>query len=496
MDTTKASSLEVSQPLSEARLDGMLVSSLAWAGSIRWLSQAVSWVATLILAHLLSLEDYGLVGMATVYFGLIAMMNEFGLGTAVVTLQQLKNEEIAQINSVAVLLGIGGFAISCLLAIPLASFYQAPQLRLVVVIMSVTLVVSAFKTVPYAVLQKDLQFKKVSLLEGAQGMFQPFVTICFAAWGFGYWALVLGGLLGAAFSSVSLVWARPFRFAWPRMGKLKETLTFSWQVLVARLSWYVYSNADFVVAGKVLGQAALGAYTFAWTLANVPVDKISSVVIRTTPAFFAACQDDMAGLRRYLLKTTEGLALITAPIALGIALVANDFVPVVLGEKWNPMILPLQILSLHVSLRAIAPLIAVILTVTHKSRFLMYTSLAGAAVLPLFFYLGSHWGTAGLAAAWLIGLPLVSFPNYWVAFKTIKLSWYQYLKSLSPTLTGSAAMIAIVLVVQTALRHNSPAAARLTLSVLSGGLTYAGMLWVCHRGRVLSFLELARSLRS
>jgi teichuronic acid exporter len=494
--TMKAALLDAGQSLPETGLDGLLLKSLAWSGSVRWLAQAVSWVSTLILAHLLAPEDYGLVGMATVYFGLVAMINEFGLGTAVVTLKQLEDDELAQVNSVSVLLGIASFAISCLVAFPLATFYRSGELRLVVVVMSTTLLVSAFKTVPYAILQKSFQFKKLALLEGAQALLQPIVTICLAAQGLGYWALVLGGWFGAGFSTVLLVWACPLGFIWPRISKIKETLTFSWQILVSRLSWYVYSNADFVVAGRVLGQAALGAYTFAWTLANVPVDKISSVVVRTTPAFFAAYQNDQGALRRYLTKTTEGLAMITAPIALGVALVASDFVPVLLGEKWNTVVLPLQILALHVSLRTIAPLIAVVLTATRKSRFLMYTSLMGAVVLPFLFYLGSRWGTAGIAAAWLIGLPLVYLPNYWLAFKTIGLSSFDYLRALGPTVTGSVGLIGVVLALKMLLPQDVPPAARLAASVLAGGLAYVGVLWACHRDRLQSFVNLMRSLRS
>src|SRR5207249_9080683 len=111
---------------------------------------------------------------------------------------------------------------------------------------------------------------------------------------------------------------------------------------IARLCWYASANADFLMAGRILGKAALGLYNVGWTLASVPVDKVATLVGQVTPAFFSAVQTDRAAIRRYLLGITEGIALITFPISLGLALVARDFVLVVLGSKWQASIAPLQ----------------------------------------------------------------------------------------------------------------------------------------------------------
>ena len=118
-------------------------------------------------------------------------------------------------------------------------------------------------------------------------------------------------------------------------------MRFSGDVLGSRVAWYAYSNSDFLVAGRMLGQAPLGAYTLAWTIASTPVEKITNMITRVTPAFFSAVQDDKPHLRRYLLGITDGLSLLTFPASLGMALVADQFVLVVLGAKWAPAIIPL-----------------------------------------------------------------------------------------------------------------------------------------------------------
>src|SRR5439155_593304 len=116
------------------------------------------------------------------------------------------------------------------------------------------------------------------------------------------------------------------------------------------LGWYVSANTDFLVAGRILGKTALGFYNVAWTLASVPVDKVAALVGQVTPAFFSAVQTDRPAMRRYLLRITEGIALITFPVSLGLVLVARDFVLVVLGSKWEGTIAPLRLLAAYATL--------------------------------------------------------------------------------------------------------------------------------------------------
>src|SRR5438094_9468138 len=120
---------------SHKQLDRSLVRGVAWVAVIKWISQIVSWASALVVARILSPSDYGLVSLATVYLGLLTMIGEFGVGAAVVTLRNLTEEQVSQLNSLAVLTGIAGFLISCALAGPLASFFHFAGFRTVFIVM-------------------------------------------------------------------------------------------------------------------------------------------------------------------------------------------------------------------------------------------------------------------------------------------------------------------------------------------------------------------------
>src|SRR2546428_11159417 len=142
-----------------AALDRSLVRGVAWTGAANWAGQLLAWASTLIVARLLTPEDYGLVGMAAIYLGLITLVSEFGLGSTVITLRNLSEEQVAQLNGLAVLVGLGCFAVACAAAIPLGRFFKAPQLPGVVVAMSVAFLITAFKTVPSSLLYREMRFR-------------------------------------------------------------------------------------------------------------------------------------------------------------------------------------------------------------------------------------------------------------------------------------------------------------------------------------------------
>ncbi len=451
---------------------------------MKWVAQFITWGATIYVARILSPSDFGLIGMATVYLGLVTMINEAGLGTAIVMLDHLSKNQVAQINTLALLLGAFGFGITCLLATPLSLFYKTPALSGVVVVMSLNFIITAFRSVPYALLQRDLRFKYIAILEAVQVIFQAVTLIILVLMGFGYWALVFSSLVNAITGTLVACALRPFSFAFPRIQSLKEALTFSRQILVGRIFWYVYSNADFLVAGRFLGQTALGFYTFAWNLANMPIEKISALIGQVTPAFFTAVKHDKAALRRYLLGLTEVLCLATFPLSLGMGLLANDVILLLLGDKWRGAIIPFQLLVVYATYRSIVPLIAQIIIVIGETRFGMYASLAMAIGMPISFYIGSFWGTMGIAGAWILAHPWFTFPLYRKAFHGIGLSVKEYLVSIWPGLSSSLVMSLAVYSTKLAIPQSWPPLSRLTLLILTGIVTYFLMLLLFYRPRL------------
>jgi O-antigen/teichoic acid export membrane protein len=410
-------------------------------------------------------------------------------------LKKLNRDHVAQINSLSVFLGVGCFVLSFLLSIPLSLFFGDARLSGVILAMSTSFLITGFKSVPYSLLEKELRFKSLALIEGIQTIVQSVCIVVLASLDFGYWALVLGLLTGAACSTGLSLLQRPHAFHWPKLSALKDVVTLSRNIAVGRLSWYVYTNADFIVAGKFLGGSALGAYTVAWNLANIATNKVTAQIGRVAPAFFAAVQHDRQALSRYLLKITEGLAMITLPITWGLFLVADEFVMIVLGDKWESVVAPLRLLLIYASFRCLMTLPPHLLNATGESQFVMRNNLLGALLLPIMFYLGSLHGTTGIAWAWLLWLPIIAAPIHWRVFRQNGISALQYLDALRPAITASTAMALVVVAVRLSMNSSDPLISRLVLNVVGGGAAYAFVVLFFYKRKVENMREVLVMLR-
>lgn len=485
-----------SQPPARS-LDRSFLVGIAWTGGVKWAIQIVSWASTVIVARLLSPSDYGLMGMAAVYLGLVALVNEFGLTAAILRGRDLSDSQIAQIGGFGIALGALFCLISVGAAIPIANFYREPAVRVIITVLSVNFILSSASVLPRSLLARDLDFRRLAWIDGATNIVQLASTIVLAFLGFRYMALVLGSLMGRIAGAVLANLARPHRIAIPRqLRSISESVLVGWHVVVGRISWYTYQNADFAIVGRVLGKVALGAYTIGWEIATLPVERVSALVGQVTPGVFSTVQADRPALRRYYLGVVEGLAFITFPGAVGISLTAPLLVPALLGDKWTAAILPLQLLAFYAGLRSIDTVTPQVLIYTGHSRQSMWYTVLAAVVLPVLFLLGTHWGAAGVAFVWIVAYPLVVSPIYRLVFRILDLSPRTYLRALWPAASGTAVMTVAVLATRYLLPDGLDLRARLVSEVIVGAVVYAAAMYVFHRERILKAVAPLRASRS
>src|SRR5213083_297141 len=170
-------------------LDQSLLRGIAWTGGARWATQLLSWASTLVVARLLSPSDYGLVGMAMVYLGFVQLVNEFGLGAAIVTRRDLNEHQIARLGGFALLLGFGFVGLSGVVAAPMATFFKEPPVRWIVLASSLTFLTSALQILPRSLLTRDLDFRRLAWADGADALVVTCGTLLLAVLGLRYWAL-------------------------------------------------------------------------------------------------------------------------------------------------------------------------------------------------------------------------------------------------------------------------------------------------------------------
>lgn len=477
-------------------LDQSLARGIAWTGAVKWLTSLVTWAITLIIARILTPGDYGLFGMAMVFIGLAQLISDVGLAAAIIQAPRLSEPLAARLGGVAIMISTGIAALSMGSAGLISVFFGEPAVQWIITALSFTFVLRGLQVLPRALLTRELRFAQIAWIDGAEALVTSVSTVTYALLGFSYWSLVGGVLTGVTTNTVLCLVFRRHRTRFPRqVRELDGTLRFGAQVFGGQLAWYAYSTADMVVVGRMLGTVALGAYTFAWVLASIAVERIASLMGRVTPAIFAAVQHDKAALRRYVYMLTEGLALITMPICIGLALVADLVVTVGLGENWVAAIAPMRLLALYAAVRCLSVILPQLLVYTGRARQSMVFNLIALVVLVPLFIIGARTGgTSGVAWAWVCAFPLLSGFTYLRSLrKSIDLSLRSYLGALRPALGATAVMATVVILTRRAITGSVPPAWELVVLVLAGALSYGGVVFALHRSRLRAVVALLRS---
>jgi O-antigen/teichoic acid export membrane protein len=304
--------------------------------------------------RILAPEDYGLVALASASAGLLFVINELGLSASVIQQKTIDLSLLRQVFGVVISLNFVCFLILFLLAAPIATFYTQPKLVPLIQLLSCQFIFSAFSVLPTAILMRGMRFRALSLMDLAAQITGSLFTLFLALEGLGVWALAWGNLVSVVLKSVLYNAASPF-LHWPSVPSpaLRETMKFGGYVTLQRILWFVYSSADVFIVGKLLGKDLLGQYAISYQFASLPMQKVNGIISAVTFPAYSRARENPGALRSQLSKTIRLLSVIAFPIFAGISVVSQDAILVVLGEKWAPAVVSMQLLSLVMPLKMI-----------------------------------------------------------------------------------------------------------------------------------------------
>jgi teichuronic acid exporter len=473
-------------------LKARVARSIFWLAWSRGVLQILAFATTVLVARILVPADYGVMALASVFTGMAAMIAEMGLGRAIVQFHDLDRRELDTCFWITLTLAMIAYAALSVGASTIAGWFAVPRLGDVLPVLALVLPLTACSVVSDSLLRKRLALDRISQAEIIAGVVVLPVTLGCALAGLGVWALVIGSLVGPAARSIVTFafapWCPRFRIGGQRA---KEVLDFSLTTLGADLLWVLREHADVLVIGKITDQFWVGLYSMAKDLALLPTNKISTAVNQLSAPMMAELQTDIDRMRAMFYRAVRITAAIAIPISAGMALVADDIVAVLLGEKWLRSVPILQLLSVYAAMRSVDVLLAPVLLARRRQRFLFWYFLALLVVVPAFTALGAKWGNTRDAWGGATGAVLFFTPVYCglMAILTkevlaeLKGSFLELWSETWPILVASATMAVFVLLLRTfALAAGSvPRLSELILLSASGAATYAAVLFAVGR---------------
>ena len=464
-------------------LRAKVLTGLRWIAVARISTQLISWASTVVVIRLLQPEDYGLIAMAAIFVSFCQLINELGLGSAIVQKEELTELHLRQIFSLVLILN-GSLFILLLAGSPLiASFFDEPKLNSVIPVLSLQFIFIAFSVIPNSILTKNMNFRVISIISIFSSLSSSVATFVMAWSGLSYWALVFGSLTGVLINTICLNIVNPF-FKRPclKFSDFGGMARFGFFVSMQRILWYIYSHADVFIIGKMLGKTTLGYYSVAMNLASLPLQKVGGIINQVGLPAYSKLQKDRDLAQKYALKAVRVISFIAFPVFLGISCTAPVFIGLLIGEKWISSVLPIQLLSLVFPLKSLSLSLGPAVNGLGRPDINMKNMAVACCVMPVAFLIGINWGLKGVSIAWVIGYPLWFFYMLSQSLPAIGLTLRSFLKAMhGPAIIG-AIMYFVVYMIRIIL-NKSQVNDILTFVILiaAGIITYSAIMIILYK---------------
>lgn len=388
-------------------LTNKTVRGVAWNSLDRVANYGISFLVSIVLARLLSPEDYGLIGLINIFIVIFNTILDGGLSTALIRKDKVNETEYNTVFYTNLTVSILLTLILFISAPLISSFFKRPELIPILTTMSFILIINAFAIVQQSILTRNINFKDQTKVSVIAHVGSGIIGIALAFMDYGVWALVAQQLSSRLFVTI-LLW---FYARWlPKLifslNSFKELFGFSWKLLVSRVLSALWGQLYQGVIGKCYSPHILGLYTRAIQYAHMFSSGVSDVVLKVSLPVMSSIQNEeerLIAATRKIIKTTM---FITFALMIGMAASAKSLVFVLIGEKWLECVPMLQITCFNVAFNPLSYINENLLTVKGRSDKLLILQILKIVItiapLLLGIFVGIWWMLIGSAVvSWL-----------------------------------------------------------------------------------------------
>ncbi len=323
------------------------VSGVFWKLSERLAAKLVSLVVSIILARLLTPDDYSVVGIVSIFFVFANVFISGGFNTALIQKKEIDTYDYSSVLHISMFAAIVLYVALFFSAPIIASLYNQKILIAVIRIMGITLFINAFKSVLCAYISRELKFKSFFMATIGGTVFSALIGIYMAYLGFGPWALVAQQMSNSIIDTLILFFTTKFKIVYKiSFSRLKTLFRYGWKIFVSSIISVVYDEINPLVIGLKFSGADLSFYTkgrsFPYLINTTLGDTFSAVLFPV----MAKIQDKKDVMLQYTRRFLRLSSFVVFPAMIGFFAVADNFVLTVLTQKWLPAVIYIRIFCL------------------------------------------------------------------------------------------------------------------------------------------------------
>jgi O-antigen/teichoic acid export membrane protein len=428
--------------MSESSLRNKTIKGTFWSAADAFLGQGITFVVGIVLARLLSPEEYGMIGICLIFTTILNGIVDSGFSNAIIRKKEATNEDYNTMFITNMVVSIVLYALLYFSAPLISSFFQM-ELTSIVRVIGLVLIINGLSLTQQTNLTKKIDFKTKTKASIVSAIISGAIGIGMAYAGFGVWALVAQLLSKQIVYTIALWilnrWMPNFHFS---VESFKYMWGFGWKLLVSGLLDRLWAQMYQVVVGKFYNAATLGQYTRGREYANIFSANITSIVQRVTYPVLAEVQDEKERMVSAYRKVIKVTMFVTCVCIISIGAVAEPLIYCLIGEKWHQAATFLPLICISMSLYPLHAINLNMLQVQGRSDIFLYLEIVkkiiaiGPLCIGIFFDI--YWMLIGSIVTGFICF----FLNSYYTGKKLGYSSWKQLKDIAPSY-GVALVIAL-----------------------------------------------------
>jgi len=463
-----------------------------WNFSAYFLGKLVVLITTSILARVLAKNDFGLIAIAVVAINYLSVLKDLGLGVALIQRKGDVQEAANTVFTINLIIGLVLSVIIIPLAPLIAIYFRDPQVTSVVRWMGISFIINALGSVHTNWLVRDLNYRRKLIPDIGSPLIKGVVSIGMAYLGYGVWSLVFGQLAGAI-ASVVLVWiVLPWR---PRLtldrNIARGLMKFGASVTAIDIMTEITDNIDYVIVGRIFGLVPLSIYTLAYRLPEMLLIGNLWVMGGVVFPAFSTVQDKPNELRKGFLASVRLVELIAVPISLGLFIAADPIVRVVFGEQWLEAIPVLRVLAIYAWVYSLGYHVGGFYKAIGRPDILLKLSILTLIIIIPALLIGARFGIIGVAVGHLVAILIRRVISLGLATRFVNVTILDIFGELRSSLIAAVVMAPITFAAYYLTTGLNPFL-QLIFIVLSGAMSYLGVLWWIEKENLLRLLRIVR----
>ena len=415
----------------------------------RGLNIFVQLASTITLARLLSPHDFGLVAMVLALIGFAPMLIDFGTSEASTQKTRITSVEISTLFWFNVLVSLVLTALLAASSSAIASFLGEPSLTLIALLSSTTFLMTALSTQHYALMRRAMQFQRIAIIDISANVIGSIVGVAMALNGYGYWALVAKPIVTAGLTVIGVWMCCRWVPGWPKLSpELKELVGFGMGVTGFTMTDYLARSADRLAIGFFQGAGPLGYFQNAFTIYSNLLSILTEPLHNIAASGLSKLRNDVDDLKRSWAMALSSLSFFSAPAFAVLAVTGQDFVVLLLGQKWAPAGPLLCIFAVRGIAHGVERTMGWLHVAVGRSDRWMRWGLVSSVVQLVALAVGLPFGVIGVATTYTVAMFGLFIPALTYAGRPLGIVTKDVLQAVGPQTVAGLIAVAVGFVSQ------------------------------------------------